>query len=190
MACISKLFIFIVLSVLLMHCQDAFKTVDASLHKSAAVDNYAVDHLYAFIKQNRHKNEPLATKADKLFSITRDAHSYLEDLKQRLEARDSSGVNTEIPTQLFVGTATADTLSQKLLAVYDHSRAALVDQNKTHSLDSALMGFNEMRNRQWTAKYFDQTPTIAAITILSKFQYDCLDAARICLDDVKQHLDN
>lgn len=197
MAWFSKLFIFTVLSVLLTNCQsmsdrakDAFKTADESLEQSGGVNYFAVDGLYASIKQNRHKNEPLAIQAGKLFSSTKEAHAYLEDLKQRLKATDSSGVDINIPAQLFVGTATADTLSQKLLAVYDHSYAALVNKNKTHSLDSALLVFKDMRNKQWTENFFDKTPTIAAITILSKFQYDCLDAARICLYDVKQHLDN
>ena len=194
----SKLFLFIVLSVLLIHCQspsgkiiEDFKTVDESLPEISSVSHFAVDDLYKSIRKNRQKNESLAVHADKLFSSTKDAHAYLDNLKQRLEAADSSGLSKDLPGQLFVGTATADTLFQKLQAVHDHSYTALIDQNKARSLDSILTAFKEIRNnKQWTSKYFDKTPTIAAITILNKFQYDCLDAARIALGDINQHLDN
>jgi flagellin-specific chaperone FliS len=192
MAWFSKLFIFTVLSVLLAHCQtDAFKTVNDSLNKSIAVDHFAVDELYFYIKQNRQKNEALAVQADKLYASTKEAHRFIEDLKQELELKDSSRVSTVIPAQLLGSIETSDRLSQKLSAIYDYSHAALNDKNKSRSLDSTLAAFKEIRNnKQWTTKYFDRTPTIAVITILSKFQYDCQDAARFVLGDIKQHLDN
>jgi hypothetical protein len=188
-----------VLSVLLIHCKspsdkilDEFKKVNASLEKSgnSFTDANSIEYLYSSIRLNQQKNAPLAEKAAKLYSITKDAHAYLERLKEHME-KDSSGVNTSFVASLMIGTPAADTLSQKLSAVYDYSYAALNDQNKIRSLDSVMITFKEIRNsKQWTTKYFDQTPTIAAIAILTKFQYDCLDAARIVLGAIKKHLDN
>jgi hypothetical protein len=199
MAWFSKPFIFTVLSVLLIHCQspegeitDAFKKVNESIEKTnkSITDANSIEYLYSAIRLNQQKNEPLAEKAGKLYAITKDAHAYLERLKEHMK-KDSSGVNAAFVAALFIGTPVADTLSQKLAAVYDNSHAALNDKNKARSLDSTLVAFKEIRNnKQWTTKYFDRTPTIAAITIMTKFQYDCLDAARIVLGDIKQHLDN
>jgi hypothetical protein len=200
MAWFSKPFIFTVLSVLLIHCQspegeitDAFKKVNGSIEKTnkSIIDANSIEYLYSTIRLNQQKNAPLAEKAGRLYAITKDAHAYLERLKEHMEKNDSSGVNAGFVASLLIGTPVADTLTQKLSAVYDHSYAALNDQNKTKSLDSTLVTLKEIRsNKQWTTKYFDNTLTIAAITILSKFQYDCLDAARLVLGDIKQQLDN
>lgn len=199
MAWFSKLFIFTVLSVLLTQCQsssgeitDAFKKANGSIEETnkGITDANSIELLYSSIRLNQQKNEPLAEKAGKLYVITKDAHAFLERLKAHLE-KDSAGVNTDLVASLFIGTPVADTLSQKLSAVYDYSYVALNDKNKTRSLDSTLAALKEIRNdKQWTTKYFDRTPTIAAITIMNKFQYDCLDAARLVLGDIKQQLDN
>lgn len=199
MAWVSKLFIFTVLSVLLVHCQspegevaDTFKKVNESIEKTnrSIADANSIEFLYSSIRLNRQKNAPLAEKAGKLYASTKEAHAFIEVLKRTLQFRDSSGVSLVKPDQLM-NTLVADSLSERLIAVYDHSYAALNDKNKIRSLDSTLVAIKEIRNnKQWTTKYFDRTPTIAAITIMNKFQYDCLDAARIVLGDIKQHLDN
>ena len=40
----------------------------------------------------------------------------------------------------------------------------------------------------WKKKYFEGIPTVAAVTILTRFQNDCQNAALIALGDIKKRL--
>jgi hypothetical protein len=184
------------MSLLLTQCKspteqinDAFKTVDKSLDKSNEYLNNSIEGLYSSIDSNRQKNTNLAIKADSVFYTTDIAFKFIDSLKQVMKFQDTSGTDIDLASSIFVNSKTGDILKEKLLTVYSHSYASLIDSSKKASLDSVLNSISEFQvDINWKRNYFERAPTVAAITILSKFQNDCKNAATISLQDIKEHL--
>jgi len=168
---------------------DAFKTVDNSLRQSNEHFNNSIDAIYLSIYSNRNTNLTYALYADSIYFITRNTYNYLDSLKNYLKSKDTTGENLDLATNILIKTATGDTLLQKLSDVYKYSYSFLIDKSKKRKLDSVLVTFAEIQvNKNWKSIYFDQTPTVAAMTILSKFQSDCVNAAEITLRDIQEHM--
>ena len=193
---LNRLILYLALCLFLTHCKspsdqikDAFKTVDESLEKSNNVLSNSVEGLYSAIKSNRQKNESLALRADSIYFATNDANKFIDSLKQTMQLQDTSGMNLNLATTLLVFTNTGDSLAKMLLNVYANASSYPLANSKKQMLDSALQSIQEIQHdQQWTKKYFKATPTVAAITILTKFQNDCTNAATITLADIKQRL--
>lgn len=172
-----RLIFFLHLCLSLTNCQspseninNAFKTVDKSLEKSNSVLSNSIEGLYSAINSNRQKNEHLAVKADSIYFATNRANNLIDSLKGVLLFQDKSGTNLETATKLLVSTNTGDDLTNVLLNVYANTNSYNIDNSNRPRLDSMLQSFKEIQNdEQWTNKYFEMTPTVAAITILSKF---------------------
>ena len=192
----NRLIFFLPLSLFLTHCQspsdqikDAFKTVDKSLEKSNDVFSNSIEGLYSAINSIRQKNEQLALKADSIYFATNEANKFIDSLKQTMQFQDTSGTNLNLATKLLVFTNTGDSLAKVLLDVYANTNSYPFDNTKRQGLDSVLQPIREVQSdKQWTKKYFERTPTVAAMTILSKFQNDCTNAAAITLGDIKLRL--
>jgi hypothetical protein len=186
----------ILISFLLTQCKspreqinDAFNTVDKSLYKSNDYVNNSIEALYSSIDSNRQKNTILALKADSVFHATKIAFTFMDSLKQVMKLQDTSGTDIDLATNIFVISKTGDMLKKKLLAVYSQSYASLIDSSKKASLDSVLTSISKLNvDNNWRRNFFERTPTVAAITILSKFQNDCKNALTISLQDIKEHL--
>ncbi|MBN9382332.1 MAG: hypothetical protein J0H74_16305 [Chitinophagaceae bacterium] len=169
----------------------SFQTVNASLEKSNQVvlakGQYAL--AYNNIQLHRDKNPQLAAKADSLYAMAEEARLYVDQLKQRLLAVDSVGETIGPAEKLLVHTPAGDSILTYLQKISWYAHGGLTTKEKTHRLDSAL---NEARNssgeKDWMSAYFKQTPTVGALTILSKIQSDFLHAASITLEDIDQHL--
>jgi len=192
----SRLFYALPFFLFLTHCQSpsdqikkAFDTVDKSLEKSNSVLNNSIDEIYSTINDVRQKNEPLALKADTIYFVTKQASNYIDSLKEIMQLQDTLGTNLNVATKLFVFTPTGDNLKKVLLDVYTNTKSYSIDNARQSELDSTLQSFREIQsNKDWTKLYFEKTPTIAAITMLSKFQNDCKNVATITLADIKKRL--
>jgi len=168
---------------------DAFKTVDSSLSKTTDYLNNTIDALYLYIDSNRNTHLMYASYADSIYTTTKNTCNYLDSLKNVLKSKDESGENVDAATNMFIKSATGDTLIQKLSAVYIYAHSALIDKSKKGELDSALVTIGEIQvDKNWKRKYFEMVPTFAAMTILSSLQNDCINAATITLRDIKEHM--
>lgn len=182
--------------ILLTQCQSpsseikkAFDKVDKSLKKSNAVLDNSVDRLYATINSARQKNEKLASKADSIYFATKEAQSYINGLKLNLQSKDSSGGNLNTASALLISTPAGDSLRKVLLNVYAVTESYSLRIATDNGLEHALQTFASIQNnKDWLKLYFDNTPTVAALTMLSKFQNDCQNAASITLADIKNRL--
>jgi len=106
-----------------------------------------------------------------------------------LQAKDTAGTNTNLATNILVKTKTGDNLTKALNNVYAFTSSYFVDDIKKEELNKALQALKEIQNdKNWTKKYFEHTPTIAAVTILAKFQNDCTTATAIVLTNMEEHL--
>lgn len=192
----NRLFFSLPLCLILTNCQSlsdqiksAFNTVDNSLITTNGIYRYSIDSLYSVINYNRQKNESLASKADLIYYTYQDAFKFMDSLKQVLQGKDASGSNVYLATELLVNTTTGDSLTNKIFKVYEYSHSSLYDNKNKLSLDSSLSSFKNIKiGKEWIRKYFEKTPTVAAITTLSKLQNDCLSGVVIVFEDIKHRL--
>ena len=105
--------------------------------------------------------------ADSLGNLFIQTRAYLIRLKEELKKADSKGENLDASQNLLIKTPKGDSLYNYMLQVYNTG---------TKYGDSAsrilLTDLKKYGKDKWLARYFNMLPTVAAITILSKFQND------------------
>ena len=196
----------------------AFKTVDASLQKSTGSLNTANDKMLNLLKEekdNAQTSQQAAIwqpKADSVRMLSKELSDYIDDLKLKvkqgagLEMKDGverfSDDNLNSSTNLFENQGKGKELEAKLYAY----KAQIL------GLDTAIN--NEFKNslpmdiappattgedgqpKDFTRAYFHMTPTVAALTMLSKFQNNIANSENkvvaFCqreIGEVKVHMD-
>lgn len=177
---------------------NAFKTVDRSLMTaSGIVERKNVDIFKSFQRKledpkTREKAQIWMPKAVKAKEMADQMYKYLEALKQELKVESGLKIengkedfkedNLDAATRLLVsappnGKGKGKELFKKLsdfrkqLLALDPDMAKEIGVNLP--LDLAIPPTsNEAGKDNWAYAYFNMTPTIAAITIMSKFQND------------------
>ena len=175
---------------------NAFRTVNNSLLNSNAVIDAKDKVVFASFKEmltKEDKKEKAAIwfpKADKASQIAGVITSYLEGLKTDLKKESGLEIvdgeekykedNLDAATRLFVdpGKAKGEEIKKKLQDFKDQLLA--IDPAIAKEFNASLpldLSVPKSRNKavgndDWAYSYFHMTPTIAAITILSKFQND------------------
>jgi len=160
----------------------AFKTVNASIKRSneELVKKNAVSYSYLRILSKSEKHPQLAAKADSLDKTMEMSVAYLEVLKKRLLETDSVLEHIGPAGQLLVNTPASDSIRTMLINLAHHAYA---------TPDSVLGGILRVRaQKDWANEYFREAPTVAALTILSKLQSDCLNSALVTFQDIGRHL--
>lgn len=115
--------------------------------------------------------------ADSLTKLFDHTSKLITCLKNELKTADTSGEKLDIAGKLLIQTQTGDSLFNDMRQVYeagvkygDSTMYPLLKDIKKHGKD------------KWLERYFKMVPSVAAITILSKFRND--------LVHVKFHLMN
>lgn len=170
---------------------NAFKTVDNSLLKSNSTLTASSDAIYeGFAKsledpKTREKAEQWKPKADQVKKLSADMTAYVEALKDQLKTESKyneetgEGIsNLDAPTRLMDTQGEGEKL-RLALEKYKNDVIA-VDPEIAKELQGLPIDLEKPSSstgksddsQSWTAAYFHMTPTIAAMTILSKFQND------------------
>lgn len=192
-----QLFLLAFLLSLLINCQsssnqikNAFDRVNKSLEESnEALDN-SLENIYNQVILKRYKNKFLAEKADTVYVRTIKTCSFLDSLNQVLLEKDTTGTNLDLSTKLLINTKLETALTEHLLSVYDIINSYPADSSTNATLKKTLQVFREIKSdKSWPKKYFQTTPTMAAVTILTKFKNDCSNAAAIVLKDINRELE-
>jgi len=184
---------------------NAFKVVDNSLLSSNGVIKNS-NALIASSLTEQGKKPELAAKvaiwkprADQAISMANAMAENIENLK--VELKKESGLeiqegvevykedDLEAPTRLFgkEGKGKGQKLQDELQK-YLNDLAALVPKGEAKQplpkfpLDLSVPKTQNKSNKTWTDAYFHMTPTVAAITILSKFQNDVLRSGNLLAD--------
>lgn len=197
---------------------NAFKVVNGSLIKSNDVvdrSNTNVQTALAALMAdpaNKEKATEWKQRADQAIALTKSESQFIESLKDSLMR--ASGYNPEkgdttfkeddlnAPTRLFdtygQGEILKNTLAKfktNVLAVLPAGDQAAIASQIPIDLNP-IKSNNTASEKDWTTGYFHMTPTIAALTILSKFQNDVKRSGNIvaehCLQQVGKvefHLD-
>lgn len=141
------------------------------------------------IQLHGEKNPALAQKADSLYQVAGSAFDYMQALKQQLQYHDSTGERTDITDSVFFQTDAGNELISKLVALNDYCYYALADAGKKSKLDSAMHDLQEFKTGEDPlGRYFKNLPVVGAVTVLNKFQNDCLNTSCIVLRSIKEQL--
>ena len=175
---------------------NAFKTVDNSLRTANSTIDGKSQQLVASLNELLSKPEThdkaavWKPKADEAQKESEAIYQYIEGLKQELlkEAKldpktgEFKEDDLEAATRLFVEPpptgkgkgkelySKLETLKNELLNLDPAIKQELA---KTLPIDLSIpKSNNQASNKDWATSYFHMTPTVAALTILSKFQND------------------
>jgi gliding motility-associated protein GldM len=175
---------------------NAFKTVDNSLTGTNKTITQSTGTIMSSFEEKltdpttRVKAEMWRPKALQAQQLSTDLYNYIDNLKKQVlkeadfdPARKGDSTfkedNQDIATRLLVDGKAGKELQQKLidyqkailaLAPTPEMRAELQQKLQINTQMPPLR--NHRRNETWAGAYFRMVPTVAAVTILSKFQND------------------
>ena len=138
---------------------DSFKEVNETLDKT----NQTVDSLTQEMKFVGF-DKAVADSLERLFN---NASVYIKRLKNELDSTDSNGENLDIAEDLLIKTKKGDSLYYYVMNIYD-----VGIKYSDSSLRTGYISLKGSDKDKWLDKYFRKVPTIAASTILSRFQND------------------
>jgi hypothetical protein len=168
-----------------------FDSVNNSIRTPGALSLNQMEDLIASIDSYKQAHTAIVSRADSLYFAGNIAIHFIDSLKEILNQQDSSGVQTRPVTQMFISSSIGDSLKEKILNVYKLSYSALPESSGKASLDSIFSTISELQqNKNWKKAFFENTPTVGALTMLTKFKYDCQKAAVFTLTDIKSQLSN
>src|SRR5205085_2957815 len=180
---------------------NAFKTANNRLMNANGIIETKNQNIFNFFqaKLKDPKTAQLAAiwkpKADKAKGLADDMFSYLENLK--VELMKESGQltpggpfredNLDAPTRLIVEGTKGKELIQKLTAYKSGLLGIDPTINKefqnTLPIDLSTPATNNQAGKKdWAYAYFHMTPSIAAITMLSKFENDVKNSESLVVD--------
>ncbi|MCE2758764.1 MAG: gliding motility protein GldM, partial [Chitinophagaceae bacterium] len=191
---------------------NAFKVVEFSLSGSNTVLTESNNSIYSNFEEmlkdpkTSEKAALWKPKADQIKVLAEDVYNKIEAYKQGLKEESDLDKSTgeykeddiEAPTRYFAEGPNGASLYQalgefrvKLLAI-DNDMAKQVGTKLPLSLDvpksNAGNSLTGDKVKDWINTYFHMTPTVAALTILSKFQNDVKNseniAAAFCANQV------
>ena len=140
---------------------DQFKEVNESIEKS----NESIDSLTQDMKFVGFDED----EADSIGRILDNASLYIRVLKKGLDSADSNGERIDISEKLIIKTPNGDSLYKYVISMYE-----LGNRFGDSSLKKSYLLLKETASDKWLNKWFKNTPTVAARTILSKFQNDLI----------------
>ncbi len=188
---------------------NAFKTVNRSLNNSNGIIDKKDETLFASFKEMLAKAETKDSasvwfpKAQKAKEYSDDVNKYLEDLKDKLiehskpekgpdgkiikysyDNLDASHILVEGPEGEKAGAELLQKLSdykEKLLSI-DPSFKSKFENELPLDLTVPESLNKSGKVMPWAYTYFHMTPTVAAVTILSKFQNDIKNSEATIID--------
>ncbi len=168
---------------------DSFKEVDKSLSSTSSSISKSLDGLYTEIKNNDVTGSFISKKADTVFLAYRSIQNFIDSLNILLRDRDSTGESLNVSTNLFIKERAGDLLYNKLLAFHEHTQSIIQDSVALGKIGNELHNIARLESEEWTKSYFNQVPTLAAITMLNKLQMDCSISATNALIYLKEKLE-
>lgn len=174
---------------------EAFKTVDNSLNNATSIIEKKNVELFksfeAKLKDpaNKAKAEEWYPKAQKAKQLSEDLLAYIDGLKTELKKQSGFKPETgeynesdlDAATRMFVegpGKAKGEELHERLkkfkeelLAIHPDIKKDL-ENTLPINTDPIKSNDSKIGSEEWAFGYFHMSPTVAAITLLSKFQND------------------
>ena len=171
---------------------NAFKTVNNSLQNTNNTITNSTSTIMASLQdainepQTAEKAKEWYPKAERAQQLSQTAYTYIQGLKDRIlresgfdpSKGDSSFKedNLDVTTRIMVEKGEGKKL-REMLAKYKDEMLAIdpsikAQFEKTLQIDVSMPPVVNENNNTWQAAYFHMVPSVAALTILSKFQND------------------
>lgn len=185
---------------------NAFNIVNNSIVTSNTSISDKNDQTYlAFeekMKEDAAKVGPFKQKAEQVKAASAEIYNYLETLKETIVkesgGRDEAGElkskdNLDAPTRVMENQKQGPALEQKLkdlrtklLTYVEEKDRARFDKSLPLRIEIGKSSGHGSHGpaKNWTAYHFNMVPTIAAITILSKFQNDIKNSESLIIDEL------
>lgn len=183
---------------------NAFNIVNNSIVTSNTSITDKNNETYAAFEQkmteDAAKTGPFKQKAEQVKAASAEMYTFLDSLKERI-VRESGGRdefgelkskdNLDAPTRVMENQKQGPLLEQKLTelrgklltyvdpkdkAKFEKSLPLHIEIGKAHGAHGPA--------KDWTSYHFNMVPTIAAVTILSKFQNDIKNSESLIIDDL------
>jgi gliding motility-associated protein GldM len=166
---------------------NAFKTIDESLKKTNTAVNASSAQIFKSLTEK--KNDPSTAeragiwhpKAEKVMGYAAKAYNFIEDLRKQLIAASSTGGKMKendqnSTTRILVKEGKGKELF-KILEEYKKNVLGVDGAIDTafrdnFSVDLTAPDSKNSKKRTWEEAYFYMSPTVGALSILSKFQND------------------
>jgi len=170
---------------------NAFKTVNSSLEKTNEVVSASTNEIMTSLKDKlteagaAEKARIWHPKAQQVQSLSKEMYDFIDGLKKKIadgakydptSDKDKGIDNLDVTTRVMVEKGDGKLLKNKLEEYRKNVLA--IDPEIAKNFTTALPINTEMpktknkSNKTWEAAYFHMVPTVAAMTILSKFQND------------------
>jgi gliding motility-associated protein GldM len=184
---------------------NAFNIVNNSINTSnTSITDKNNDTYAAFedqMSRDAAKAGPFKLKADQVKQASAQMYTFLDSLKERIVrtsgGRDEFGElkskdNLDAPIQVMENDKQGPLLEKnltdlraKLLTYVDPKDKAKFEKTlPLHIEIGKTHGGHGPVKKDWTAYHFNMVPTIAAVTILSKFQNDIKNSESLIIDDL------
>lgn len=170
---------------------NAFKTVDDGISRSnQSLQTKTANVFGAFeteMNLDAKKTAPFKQKAEQTKSICKTLYDQLEKYKQQV-IKEAGGYdpktgqlvsndNIDIATRIFVDEQNGKKIKEAIQKSRDQLLALPADEDKNAFANSLPLIIDEPKDGlSWEFHKFNHVPTIAAITLLSKYQNDALAA--------------
>ncbi|MBS1654488.1 MAG: gliding motility protein GldM, partial [Bacteroidetes bacterium] len=171
---------------------NAFKTVNNSLENTNKTVNKSTETIMASLEEKTHEEETKAKaviwypKAQNVQNLAKEVFSYIDGLKMTIMKNAGADPakgnmeykedNLDVPTRLLVDKGEGKILYQKLSKFKTDILAvdSAIGKEFANSLpiDLSMPPTKNKGNNDWSSAYFRMVPTVAAITMLSKFEND------------------
>lgn len=170
---------------------NAFKTVNNSLEKTNEVVSASTNEIMTSLRAKTNeagtaeKAKIWLPKAQQVQEYSKGLYDYLNELKTKImtaakydpnSGKDKGVDNLDASTRIMVEKGDGKTLLSKL---EEYKKQILAIDPKiaesfstTLPIDTKMPKTTSKGNNTWEAAYFRMVPTVAALTILSKFQND------------------
>ena len=173
---------------------NAFKVVDNSLTTTNTVVNRSTETIMESFQlkldapESKAKAEIWMPKAKEAVRLTKEVSDYIEQLKLKIKVeagfdpKDPESKfkedNVDIATRIMDKQGEGEKLRKKLeeyrtkMLAIDPTIGKLFEKNLPINTEIPKSTTRKMGKVTWASAYFHMTPTVAALTMLSKFQND------------------
>ncbi|WP_240671042.1 type IX secretion system motor protein PorM/GldM [Lacibacter luteus] len=173
---------------------NAFKVVDNSLSTTNAVVDRATGTIMESFKlkmqdpTSRAKAEVWMPKAQTAVQLTKEMSDYIDQIKMKIKVEAGYNPNdpestfkednVDIATRIMDKQGEGEKLRKKLeeykikMLAIDPEVGKMFASNLPVNTEIPKLKNSSIKNPSWAYAYFHMTPTVAALTMLSKFQND------------------
>ncbi|NIG52673.1 gliding motility protein GldM [Chitinophaga sp. Cy-1792] len=183
---------------------NAFSIVNNSIINSnsslAAKNAFIYEQFAKQMEGQAEKVGPYKAKAEQVKAASKEVYDFIENLKDTIikqsDGLDENGEikgksNLDVPTYVMENQKQGPALEAKLIKLREQL-LSYVNPDKKAQFDKSLPLRVEVgksihggdAKKSWTTYHFNMVPTVAAVTLLSKFQNDIKNSESAIIDDL------